>query len=77
MLAGGSDTGKSTLSTYLANVALAHGARPCMIDGDIGQGDLAPPAAIGAAALFRQVTDLREVSSSMFEFVGSISPAGV
>jgi polynucleotide 5'-hydroxyl-kinase GRC3/NOL9 len=77
MLAGGSDTGKSTLSTYLANVALAHGARPCIIDGDIGQGDLAPPAAIGAAALFRQVTDLREVSSSMFEFVGSISPAGV
>ncbi|HEX2615805.1 MAG TPA: Clp1/GlmU family protein, partial [Nitrososphaera sp.] len=48
MLAGDTDTGKSTLSAYIANMALANGMKPCIIDGDIGQGDLAPPSAIGA-----------------------------
>jgi polynucleotide 5'-hydroxyl-kinase GRC3/NOL9 len=50
---------------------------PCIIDGDIGQGDLAPPAGIGAAALFNPVTDLRDASASLYEFVGSTSPAGI
>ncbi len=76
MLAGDTDTGKSTLSAYLANVALGLGLAPCIIDGDIGQGDLAPPASVGAAVLSRQVTDLRDVKASLFEFVGNISPAG-
>lgn len=77
MITGSTDTGKSTLSAYLANVALGRGLAPYIIDGDIGQGDLAPPASIGAAALTRQVTDLRDVSASMFEFVGNTSPAGL
>lgn len=76
MLAGNSDTGKSTLSVYLANVALGHGLLPCIIDGDIGQGDLTPPATIGAAALSRPIIDLRDISASMIEFVGNTSPVG-
>jgi polynucleotide 5'-hydroxyl-kinase GRC3/NOL9 len=76
MLAGDTDTGKSTLAAYLANVALGRGLVPCIVDGDIGQGDLAPPAGIGAAALSRQVTDLRDVTANLFEFVGSTSPTG-
>ncbi|MGI0049360.1 MAG: Clp1/GlmU family protein, partial [Nitrososphaera sp.] len=76
MLAGDTDTGKSTLSAYLANVAFEHNLTPCIVDGDIGQGDLAPPASVGVAALSMQVTDLRDVSASMFEFVGNTSPAG-
>lgn len=76
MLAGDSDTGKSTLSVYLANMAIGAGFVPCVIDGDIGQGDLAPPASIGAAALFKPVTDLRDARASLYEFVGSTSPAG-
>ena len=79
MLVGATDTGKSTLTIYLANLALLRGLVPCVIDGDIGQGDLAPPTAMGAAILSKPVIDLRDVgttSSSMFEFVGSISPAG-
>ena len=82
MLVGAADTGKSTLTIYLANMAIRRGIVPCVIDGDIGQGDLAPPAAVGAAFLSKQVVDLRDVStvstttSTMFEFVGSITPAG-
>ncbi len=76
MLVGDTDTGKSTFSAYLANVALSRQLVPCIIDGDIGQGDLEPPASIGAAALSGPVTDLRDASASLFEFVGDISPVG-
>src|SRR5215216_6698608 len=79
MLVGATDTGKSTLTAYLANMAIRRGIVPCIIDGDIGQGDLAPPTAVGAAVLSKQVLDLRDVSTNttMFEFVGSITPAGL
>lgn len=76
VLVGDTDTGKSTLAIYLANMAIRHGLVPSIIDGDIGQGDLAPPTAIGAAVLSKQVVDLRDVNTSLFEFVGSISPLG-
>jgi polynucleotide 5'-hydroxyl-kinase GRC3/NOL9 len=76
MIVGDSDTGKSTLSIYLANMAIKCGLVPTIIDGDIGQGDLAPPAAIGFTLLSKQVVDLRDVKNSQFEFVGSISPTG-
>ena len=76
MLVGATDTGKSTLSTYIANAAIGRGLAPCVIDGDIGQGDLAPPAAIGAALVRDQVVDLRDVAAGYYEFVGSVTPAG-
>lgn len=76
MVTGDTDVGKSTLCTYLANEALSRGTRPCVVDGDIGQGDIAPPSAIGAAALEVQVTDLRDATAGIFEFIGTISAAG-
>ncbi len=76
MLAGDSDTGKSTLTTYLANVAIGHELTPCIIDGDIGQGDLAPPAGIGAVVLSEPLTDLRDACATLYEFIGSTSPVG-
>jgi polynucleotide 5'-hydroxyl-kinase GRC3/NOL9 len=76
MLVGDTDTGKSTLSIYLANMAIRNGLIPSIIDGDIGQGDLAPPTAIGASVLSKQLVDLRDVNASQFEFIGGISPVG-
>jgi polynucleotide 5'-hydroxyl-kinase GRC3/NOL9 len=76
MLVGDTDTGKSTLSIYLANMAIRNGLIPSIIDGDIGQGDLAPPTAIGATVLSKQLVDLRDVRASQFEFIGGISPIG-
>jgi polynucleotide 5'-hydroxyl-kinase GRC3/NOL9 len=76
MLVGDTDTGKSTLSVYLANIAIRNGLVPGIIDGDIGQGDLAPPTAIGAAVLSKQLLDLRDANASHFEFIGGISPIG-
>lgn len=75
MVVGATDTGKSTFCTYLANSALRANITPCVVDGDIGQGDLAPPSALGAAVLRGPVTDLRDVNAEFFEFVGDISPS--
>jgi polynucleotide 5'-hydroxyl-kinase GRC3/NOL9 len=77
MIVGAADTGKSTLSTYIANMAIARNILPCVIDGDMGQGDLAPPAAIGAALVREQAADLRDVEAGYYEFIGSITPAGL
>ncbi|MDQ3881887.1 MAG: hypothetical protein M3249_01845 [Thermoproteota archaeon] len=76
MLVGDTDTGKSTLSVYLANMAIRNGLIPSIIDGDIGQGDLAPPTSIGMAVLSKQLLDLRDANASYFEFIGGISPIG-
>lgn len=75
LVVGATDTGKSTFATYLANLALNRGITPGIIDGDIGQGDLAPPTALGAAVLREPVVDLRDVPTCLFEFVGSITPS--
>ncbi len=76
MIAGATDTGKSTFATYLANLALGRGFAVSVIDGDIGQGDLAPPAALGACAVKNQVADLRDMRADLFAFVGTMTPAG-
>src|SRR5215212_10302257 len=76
LIIGNTDTDKSTFAAYLINEALKKGLRPTIIDADIGQGDLAPPNAIGGAVITSQITDLRDVTSHLIEFVGSITPAG-
>jgi polynucleotide 5'-hydroxyl-kinase GRC3/NOL9 len=76
MVVGATDVGKSTFCAYLANRALRAGIVPCVIiDGDIGQGDLAPPSALGAAVLRQPVADLRDAHTEFFEFVGDITPS--
>jgi polynucleotide 5'-hydroxyl-kinase GRC3/NOL9 len=76
LIVGDTDTGKSTLATYIMSEALKKGYRPGIIDSDIGQGDLAPPNAIGAAVVTEQVSDLRGVNTHFYEFVGNINPVG-
>lgn len=77
MIVGATDTGKSTLTTYLSNIAYENHLKVGVIDGDVGQGDLAPPACIGAAQIRNQLLDLRDVSAEYYRFIGFISPMGV
>jgi polynucleotide 5'-hydroxyl-kinase GRC3/NOL9 len=76
LVVGPTDSGKTTLSTYIINHAIKEGLRPAVIDADIGQGDMAPPCAIGCGVVQSQILDLREVTSNFFSFVGSINPTG-
>ncbi|MCP8310480.1 MAG: hypothetical protein L6N94_03170 [Candidatus Methylarchaceae archaeon HK01M] len=77
MIIGETDSGKSTLATYLTNIALLKDMKVCIIDGDIGQGDLAPPGCIGASMVKSPIYDLRDIRADFFEFVGFTSPRWV
>ncbi|MFQ6134784.1 MAG: Clp1/GlmU family protein [Nitrososphaerales archaeon] len=77
VIVGVTDSGKSTLSTYLLNTALSRGLAVGVIDEDVGQGDLAPPGCIGGKVLREQVFDLRDLEADFFGFVGATSPRGV
>jgi polynucleotide 5'-hydroxyl-kinase GRC3/NOL9 len=76
LIVGKTDSGKSSLATYIVNKALKLAFKPLLIDADLGQGDLAPPNAIGGAVIERQITDIRDVKAQFFEFIGSTSPVG-
>lgn len=76
LIAGPTDSGKTSLSTYIINQAIRVGLRPAVIDADIGQGDLAPPSVIGCGIVKKQILDLRELTTQYFAFVGDINPKG-
>jgi polynucleotide 5'-hydroxyl-kinase GRC3/NOL9 len=76
LIVGKTDSGKSSLATYIVNKALKLAFKPLLIDADLGQGDLAPPNAIGGAVIERQITDIRDVKAQFFQFIGSTSPVG-
>ena len=77
MLVGANDTGKSTLTAYLSNVAVANGKKVSVVDGDVGQGDLAPPGCIGASRIEKQFLDLRDLNAEHYRFIGTTSPRRV
>ncbi|MGQ9469662.1 MAG: Clp1/GlmU family protein [Nitrososphaerales archaeon] len=74
IIIGETDSGKSTLTSYLVNIALMKGLKVIIIDGDIGQGDLAPPGCIGAAIVRNKIYDLRDLRADIFGFLGFTSP---
>lgn len=77
LVAGEADVGKSTFTAFLANRGRAGGRRVVVVDGDVGQADLAPPGVIGAARIDEPLTDLRDVTGEAFEVIGTTSPRGV
>lgn len=74
LVLGGTDCGKSTYCGFLARRLVHAGFRVALVDADIGQKDIGPPATVslaevGAGGDFSQAV-LRETY-----FVGSLSPA--
>jgi polynucleotide 5'-hydroxyl-kinase GRC3/NOL9 len=76
LLIGDTDTGKSSLATFIVNLALKKNLKPAVIDADMGQGDLAPPTAIGGTIIENPITDLRNLDAQFYEFIGNTSPVG-
>ena len=76
IIIGPCNSGKSTLSLYLANLFISHGLTPLLIDADVGQGDLAPPTCLGAAVMNLPEVDLSKVKTNLTNFVGGIQPVG-
>jgi polynucleotide 5'-hydroxyl-kinase GRC3/NOL9 len=76
IIIGPSDTGKSTLTLFIANKLINRGVRPLVIDSDIGQGELSPPACIGSRIISRQTIDLAKGNPEYIMFIGNIQPIG-
>ncbi len=76
MVIGETDAGKTTFCTQLANAALSAGARPAVVDADVGQSEVGPPGTIGMGVAGEPIDVLSDVKPSKFHFVGATSPAG-
>jgi polynucleotide 5'-hydroxyl-kinase GRC3/NOL9 len=73
MILGAPDTGKTTFATFLANQALEKGILPAIIDSDIGQSDIGPPATLGLAFPTHAIERLSDIEADEFYFVGTTS----
>ena len=76
ILVGAVDTGKTTIATYLANGAWGYGYKTAVVDADVGQSDIGPPATVGLGVLQGPVEHLHDVPLADFYFVGAITPRG-
>lgn len=75
VVVGDVDSGKSTLCTFLANKCFESGLRVGLIDGDVGQSDIGPPATVGSARISQPIRGLQEAESVSSFFVGETSPS--
>jgi polynucleotide 5'-hydroxyl-kinase GRC3/NOL9 len=72
---GDVDSGKSSLSTYLANVCYSSSMTVTSVDADIGQADIGPPTTVSGASLVDVVYSLQDLTPKVSFFVGDTSPS--
>lgn len=75
LVIGGSGVGKSSFCRYLADALLQRQTEVAVVDADIGQAGLGPPAAVTLGYVTAPV-DFAAVSPAAYFFVGSTSPIG-
>lgn len=75
LVLGATDRGKSTYCHYLSQTLLAVGERVAVVDADVGQKDIGPPAAITLGYPKRD-HDLQQIPPSAWYFVGAVSLVG-
>ena len=76
LVLGAPDTGKSTLSRYLVYRAYAAGRLVGLVDLDLGQSHLGPPAALGLGLFPPLIPGDDSLSPQELYFIGQTSPPG-
>ncbi len=74
LVIGATDRGKSTYCQFLSQTLLAAGERVAVVDADVGQKDIGPPATITLGYPQRD-TSLTQAEPAAWYFVGAVSPA--
>ncbi len=75
MLIGGLDTGKTTIALEAVRVALDEGRTPVLVDADVGNSTVGPPACVGMK-VFRSKADLATLEQpDSLHFVGTVTPS--
>ncbi len=72
---GGVDSGKTTFVTRLAKAGIEAGHVVAIVDADLGQSTIGPPATVGLK-IARELADLESDTPDAMSFVGSMSPRG-
>ncbi len=75
LILGSTDSGKTTLTSYLSNLAVEKRLKVGIIDGDVGQSDLTPPAFIGSKVITEGIFDLRDLIADNIYPIGIINVA--
>ena len=75
MVVGGVDSGKTSFCTYLTNRLVNEKHKVAVLDEDLGQSDIGPPATVGYAHVGKPITDLFNLKPENIYFVGSTSPS--
>ena len=76
LLLGGTDVGKTTFTRLLANRFLEAGRPPALLDADLGQSEIGPPACVGIAFCDAPLLALSDLKPHALAFVGNTSPPG-
>ena len=74
VMLGDADVGKTTTATAIANAAVRVGYRTVVVDTDIGQSDIGPPATVGLALACRPVLQMDQLPAAAAFFVGDTQP---
>jgi polynucleotide 5'-hydroxyl-kinase GRC3/NOL9 len=74
MVLGQTDSGKSSLCTYIVNKLVDGKSKVAVLDGDLGQSDIGPSAALGYAVTSKPITELYDLKLENGFFVGVTSP---
>jgi polynucleotide 5'-hydroxyl-kinase GRC3/NOL9 len=72
---GATDTGKTTLLAELAK-RLVRERTVAVVDADVGQSHIGPPAAVGWARLSEEQSDPSAAEAQGIAFVGDVTPVG-
>jgi polynucleotide 5'-hydroxyl-kinase GRC3/NOL9 len=76
LVLGGPDCGKSTFCRYMLGQAQAAGQPLAIIDGDLGQSHLGPPATLGLNLYPPRHPDDAGLHPDLLYFIGQTSPPG-
>jgi len=75
MVIGDTDCGKTTFCMSLVNRALACNLNVAVVDSDIGQSEIGPPACVGLGYPTNRIRSLGEIVAADKAFVGTTNPA--
>lgn len=73
LILGGTDTGKTTFTATLG-CRLAGACSVAIVDADVGQSHIGPPATVGWALLDSRQSDLSQLAVGGMSFVGDVTP---
>src|SRR5689334_12910861 len=76
LIMGGIDAGKTTFTRLLVNRLVERGRRIGVIDADLGQSEIGPPACVGLALVDAPIAALSDAVPHALAFVGATSPLG-